>query len=188
MIDVRHHSTTVASRSPALSTRRRRCRRPFAAETATAVPADGVSAATGRTPAPPPPAPAALLCCARRHLCSALRPPAVPLLARTIDHRCSALRPPPAPLLRPRAASTASWLHLALPATPPAPLLHLAPPTTPTAAWLHHVAPSRHRVPSPPLLQQHIERVCNLSLPILPSSWQTSSRINIYQIQPKYSC
>ena len=182
MIDVRHHSSTVASRSPALSTRRWRS---FAAETAATVPNGGVS----RTPDPPPPAPAALLlCCARRCLCSALRPPAVPLLARTIDHRCFALRPPPAPLLRPRAASTASWLHLALPATPPAPLLHLAPPATPTAAWLHHVAPSRHRVPSPPLLQQHIERVCNLSLLILPSSWQTSSRINIYQIQPKYSC
>jgi hypothetical protein len=167
MIDVRHHSSTVASRSPASSTRRRRS---FATETTATVPAGSVSAATGRTPAPPPPAPAALLlCCARWRLCSALRPPAVPLL-------------------RPRAASTASWLHLALPATPPVPLLHLAPPATPTAAWLHHVAPSRHRVPSPPLLQQHIERVCNLSLLILPSSWQTSSRINIYQIQPKYSC
>jgi len=186
MIDVRHPSSTVASRSPVSSTQRPRS---FAAETATAVPASGVSAATSRTPAPPPPAPAArLLCCARRRLCFALRPPAVPLLARTIDHRYSALRPPPAPLLRPRAASTTSWLHLALPATPPVPLLHLAPPATPTAAWLHHVAPSRHRVPSPPLLQQHIERVCNLSLLILPSSWQTSSRINIYQIQPKYSC
>jgi len=181
MIDVRHHSSTVASRSPASSTRRRR--------SCAAVPASGVSAATSRTPAPPPPALAALLlCCARWRLCSALRPPVVPLLARTIDRRCSALRPPPAPLLRPRAASTVSWLHLDLPATPPAPLLHLAPPATPTAAWLHHVALSCHRVPSPPLLQQHIERVCNLSLPILPSSWQTSSRINIYQIQPKYSC
>ena len=166
MINVRHHSSTVASRSPASSTR---CWRSFAAETAATVPAGGLSAATGRTPAPPPPAPAALLYCARRRL-------------------CSALRPPPAPLLRPRAASTASWLHLALPATPPAPLLHLAPPATPTAAWLHHVAPSRHRVPSPPLLQQHIERVCNLSLLILPSSWQTSRRITIYEIQPKYSC
>ena len=157
MIDVRHHSSTVASRSPASSTRRRR---PFVAETAAAAPAGGASTATGRTLAPPPPATAALLCCARWHLCSALRPPAVPLLARG---------PPPLPRPSIMAALGSGCAHLA-PATTrgsgaPAPrraymrcspqqrsppcsfvcarlLLHVPPTLVPLLGTLHeHAAP-----------------------------------------------